>query len=106
MVFPMLAQQLLNWIPFVPPPFHAMLGDPSAASWAYGGVVVDTELLVLARKIDPLNWPLPPPLSDNDPWPMTRISPSKLELPVMFSVPVTTRTPAPLALPKLKSPFT
>ena len=60
----------------------------------------------LARKIDPLNWPLPPPLSDNDPWPTISISPSKLELPVMFSVPVTTRTPAPLALPKLKSPFT
>src|SRR6266567_7826146 len=102
MVFPMLAQQLLNWIPFVPPPFHAIWGVPSVASCVYGAV----ELLVLARKIDPLNCPLPPPLSDNDPCPTTRISPSKLELPVMFSVPVTTRTPAPLALPKLKSPFT
>src|SRR5712671_2260436 len=105
MVFPMLAQQLLYWIPLVPPPFHAIKGEAKAASCAYGGV----ELLVLARNIDPLNWtpfPLPPPLSFRTPCPMTRISPLKFDCPVILSAPVTTSTPEPVLLPKLKSPFT
>src|SRR5437016_3995874 len=102
MLFPTLAQQLLYWIPLVPPPFHAICGVPKAASCAYGAV----ELLVLARNTDPLNWPPPPPFSTSCPWPIIRINPLKLEFPVILSVPVTTSTPEPLLLPKLKSPFT
>src|SRR5258707_8346072 len=40
------------------------------------------------------------------PCPMIKISPLKLEFPEILSVPVTTSTPEPLLLPKLKSPFT
>src|SRR5258708_3873323 len=102
MVFPTLAQQLLYWIPFVPPPFHAIKGEAKVASCAYGAV----ELLVLARNIDPLNWPPPLPFSFMTPCPMIRISPLKLDCPLILSAPVTTSTPEPLVLPKLKSPFT
>src|ERR1700687_1657684 len=102
MLFPMLAQQLLYWIPLVPPPFHPIVGWPKLASCAYG----DVEALVLATNTDPLNWLLPPPCPNKIPCPMTRTRPLKLEFPVILSVPVTTITPAPLLLPKLKSPFT